>query len=123
MYDKKIIIKLLKFIKENLNSDKPEEFTEKLFIEKIENLNNQKLVNILKYLSQEKFIQGVNVIEFNEGGGKLHFYSLELTEKGENFLKDNSFPRNFFIFLKKLSVILIPLIGIAIEFFSLLKDK
>ncbi|MCF2611616.1 YjcQ family protein [Fusobacterium perfoetens] len=121
MYDKKIIIELLKFIKENLNSKNPKEFTEKLFIENIENLDNQKLVKILKYLYQENFIQGVNIIEFDQGGGKLHFYSLELTEKGENFLKDNSFFKKIFNVLKIIFNVFTSLGTLIIDFLSLFK--
>ena len=38
MYDKKIIIELLKFIKENLNSKNPEKFTDELFFKNFENI-------------------------------------------------------------------------------------
>ena len=51
MYDKKIIIELLKFIKENLNSKNPEKFTDELFFKNFEDLDNEKLVKILKYLA------------------------------------------------------------------------
>lgn len=121
MYDKKIIIELLKFIKENLNSKNPEKFTDELFFKNFEDLDNKKLVKILKYLYQENFIQGVNIIEFDQGGGKLHFYSLELTEKGENFLKDNSFFKKFFNVLKIIFNVFTSLGTLIINFLSLFK--
>lgn len=121
MYDKKIIIELLKFIKENLNSKNPEKFTDELFFKNFEDLDNEKLVKILKYLYQENFIQGVNIIEFDQGGGKLHFYSLELTEKGENFLKDNSFFKKFFNVLKTIFNVFTSLGTLVIDFLSLFK--
>lgn len=121
-YNEKFIVKFLNFINKNINSNTPKKFTENLFIENFNKLDNKKLVKIFIYLSENELIEGVNITEFDQGGGRLYFYNLELTEKGIIFLINNSFPKKLSKYSIKIFTLLSSIIAIIGGVFAILAN-